>query len=73
MIEYKYIITEIGDYVMDIAALSTSMAMSELANQVSVQVLAKSLDTVETMGEGMKKIMEMSVTPNIGGNIDISV
>ena len=58
---------------MDIAALSTSMAMSELANQVSVQVLAKSLDTVETMGEGMKKIMEMSVTPNIGGNIDISV
>lgn len=58
---------------MDVAALSTALSNINLANQVSVQVLSMSLDTLETTGEGMRKMMEMSVNPSVGGNIDISV
>ncbi len=62
-----------GECLMDIPALSTSMAMSELASQASVKVLSMSLDTMETLGDGMQKMLEMSVAPHIGGNIDISL
>ncbi len=58
---------------MDVAALSTALSNVNLANQVSVQVLSMSLDTLEVVGDGMRKMMEMSVNPSVGGNIDISV
>ena len=58
---------------MDVAALSTALSYAELSNQVSVQVLSMSLDTLETTGDGMRKMMEMSVNPSVGANIDISV
>ena len=58
---------------MDVASLSTALSNVNLANQVSVQVLSMSLDTLEVTGEGMRKMMEMSVNPSVGGNIDISV
>ncbi|MGN0374132.1 MAG: YjfB family protein [Butyrivibrio sp.] len=58
---------------MDVAGLSTVMSSSELLSQVSVKVLSMGLDNLETAGEGMRKIMEMSVTPSVGGNIDISL
>ena len=58
---------------MDVAALSTALSNVNLANQVSVQVLSMSLDTLEVTGEGMRKMMEMSVNPSVGGNIDISL
>ncbi len=58
---------------MDIAALSSSMAMFDLGNQISTQVLAMSLDTLETTGDGVQKMMETAVSPDLGGNIDISL
>lgn len=58
---------------MDIAALSTSLAMTDVANQASIQVLSMSLDDLETSGDGLRKMMEMSVNPGIGGNFDVSV
>ena len=58
---------------MDVAALSTALSNVNLANQVSVQVLSMSLDTLEAAGDGMRKMMEMSVNPSVGGNIDISL
>lgn len=58
---------------MDIAALSSVMSQSALMNQVSTAVLSKSLDTIEDMGEGMKKIMEASVQPQLGQNFDVSI
>ena len=58
---------------MDIAALSTSMAMTDLASQASVKVLSMSLDNLEIAGEGIQKMMEMSVNPNLGANIDVSL
>lgn len=58
---------------MDITALSSSMSLADVNSQVGVAVLAKSLDTIETLGDGMKKMMEMSVNPNLGANIDVQV
>ena len=58
---------------MDIAALSMSMNQIGLMNQVGTAVLSKSLDSMETMGDGMRKIMEASVTPQLGQNVDYSI
>lgn len=58
---------------MDIAALSSSMAMIDTSNEVGTRVLAMSLDDLRETGDGMRKMLEMSVNPNLGGNIDVSV
>ncbi|MBQ9699970.1 MAG: YjfB family protein [Lachnospiraceae bacterium] len=57
---------------MDIAALSTAMSMADVQTQFGMAMLDKSLENMETMGEGMQKILETSVNPHIGGNIDVS-
>ena len=58
---------------MDIASLSTALSMTKLNGDIGVLMLSRQLDAVETMGDSMIKIMEQSVTPHLGGNIDISV
>ena len=58
---------------MDIAALSTAMSLSNVQSDFGVAMLDKSLENMEIMGDGMKKIMETSVNPHLGGNIDVSV
>lgn len=58
---------------MDIPALSMSLSQIDVSNKVGVAMLGKSLDTMEQMGEGMTKMMEASVTPHLGQNIDLSV
>lgn len=63
---------------MDIASLSMNLATSQVQNSVSISVLSKSLDNLETVGDGLVKMidasaMERSVTPHLGGNIDILV
>lgn len=58
---------------MDIASLSTAMSTQNVLNDFGVLMLSKTLDTVEDMGEGMTKIMESSVTPYLGQNIDYYV
>lgn len=40
---------------------------------VGIAVLAKSLDTIETLGQSMIKMMEQSVSPHLGQNIDLTV
>lgn len=56
---------------MNISSISSNMSAAQLHNEVSVAVLSKSLDFLETVGDGMQKIMEASVNPNLGQNIDI--
>ncbi len=63
---------------MDIAGLSMALAQTSVQNDVSMAVLSKAMDANETMGDGIVKMidaaaMERSVTPHIGGNIDISI
>ena len=58
---------------MDIASLSTTMSTQNLLSDVSVAMLKNSLDTMENLGDGMTKVMEASVTPYLGQNIDYLV
>lgn len=58
---------------MDIASLSTALSMSQVNNDIGVLMLSKQLDTVEVMGDSMIKMMEQSVNPHLGANIDISI
>ena len=59
------------DLTMDIAALSTQMHMVQLSQDVGTPMLGKSLDMAEDLGAGMVKMMEASVTPELGQNIDL--
>ncbi|MDY5577029.1 MAG: YjfB family protein [Lachnospiraceae bacterium] len=58
---------------MDIAALSTAMKMSEINTDIGFAVLDRSLEMIDDMGEGMIKIMESSVNPELGQNIDLYI
>lgn len=58
---------------MDIAQLSMDMSTQNILSDVSVAVLKNSLDTMEDLGNGMAKMMESSVTPYLGQNIDYLV
>lgn len=55
------------------AALSTlsSVDSGSLAASVSTAMLQKALDTNETYGDAVSKMMEQSVRPELGGNIDV--
>lgn len=59
---------------MDIPALSMAMAQSSLQVDVGTAVLSNSMNSAEDMGEIITQaMMEQSVNPEIGTNIDISV
>ena len=58
---------------MDIPALSMAMSQANLLTQVSTAVLAKSLDSQDQTKDAIKMLMEQSVNPNLGKNIDVRV
>lgn len=58
---------------MDIAGLSTNLSTSNVVNDVQVAVLRQSLDTLETSGDSLTNMMEASVNPELGQNIDIRI
>lgn len=58
---------------MDISLLSITMGQINTQNDVGIAVLDKSLDLMKSMGDGMQKMLEQSVVPHLGSNMDISV
>ncbi|MBP3610495.1 MAG: YjfB family protein [Lachnospiraceae bacterium] len=58
---------------MDIPSLSVAMSQANVIDQYSVAMLSKTLDTVEESGAMMIQMMEQSVNPHLGQNIDITV
>ena len=58
---------------MSIASLSTDMAMAKTMTEVSTAVMKQTMDVNETLGNGMIKMMEKSVQPHLGNNIDIKL
>ena len=63
---------------MDIPALSMSMAQTNLLTDVGTAMLAKSMEQADIITASMTDMlnasaMELSVNPDIGANIDISV
>ena len=58
---------------MNIPAVSMATSQMNLQSDFGVAMLSKSLDTLEDTGEGLVKLMEQSVTPNVGSNFDMQV
>ena len=64
---------------MEIDALSsalksvTSSTPGTLTNAASVAMLGNAMDLNEVMAESTIKMMENSVTPYLGSNIDVSI
>lgn len=62
---------------MDIPALSMSLAQNRLMDSIGVEMLRKSLDLNQDAGAQVAAMidnsMELSVTPYLGSNFDVSV
>ena len=61
---------------MEISALSQASQVNSaqgVAKTTSLAMLNKTLDFNEQAGETLTKMMEQSVNPHIGGNLDLSV
>ena len=58
---------------MDIPALSIALNSIQTSNDIGIAVLAKNLDVMNTEGDALTKMMELSVKPGIGQNIDYLV
>ena len=64
---------------MDIAAVSSALSAvssatsGSLMELVSVKMLDQSMELTETMNAQLVHAMEQSVTPHLGGNIDIRI
>ena len=66
--------------IMGIQQTSVAMSQAKLLNTVSTEVLSMELDMMENVGDGMVDMMQRSmmagsgsVTPHLGGNMDITV
>lgn len=42
-------------------------------SSIGIAVMAKSLDSIRITGDNMIKMMEQSVNPNLGQNIDLRI
>ncbi|MBP3964309.1 YjfB family protein [Paenibacillus lignilyticus] len=56
---------------MDIAALSMSLSQINLSQAVGISVLKLAKDQTTEQSQQMIQMMERSVQPNLGGNLDI--
>ena len=62
-----------GLSVDSIPTLAMGMAQMNTLSQVNTGLLSMSLDTYSAQGSEIAKMMELSVNPSVGSNIDISV
>jgi hypothetical protein len=61
---------------MTISSITQSVAPNvsgASSSTIGTAVLAKSLDALEQTGEGVIKMMEQSVNPNVGKSFDMKV
>ena len=61
---------------MDIAGVSMALSQIKTSNDVGVAVLSKAMDTNESLGDGLVRMlekadMERSVNPKVGSNVDL--
>lgn len=57
--------------ITSLGATSISVSDTRNMNAIDISMLKKSLDTVEMNGDMITKMMEQSVNPNLGANIDV--
>lgn len=58
---------------MDIAAMASIMKYTELRQSAALSVVKLVMDQGDTQTQDLVKMMEASVNPNLGSNIDIQV
>ncbi len=58
---------------MSLISLSSVASQAAITNDIGVAVLDMAMEDIDTLGDGMRKMMELSVNPGLGANIDISV
>ncbi len=61
---------------MDVGSVgqaSTLLAEANLKSDVSIALISKSIDANRDNGAAMVKMLEQSVNPSVGQNIDISL
>lgn len=58
---------------MDIAMTSMLLSQTNVMTTVNTAVLGMNLDSVESMGNSLVKMMEQSVNPELGQTVDIKV
>ncbi|HWQ73813.1 MAG TPA: YjfB family protein [Syntrophomonas sp.] len=56
---------------MDIAAVSIGLKQVQLAQAASTSILKKAMDNAQVQAQDLLKIMEQSVQPQLGANIDL--
>lgn len=52
-------------------SMNISLSDTQTMNAIDTSILKKSLDMMETNGDMLTSMMEQSINPNIGANIDI--
>lgn len=57
--------------ISSIGSIGLSVTDVDSMNVIDISMLKKSLDTVEQNGDFLIQMMEQSINPNLGGNIDI--
>ncbi len=60
------------------SVLTVTFSDAKIKNDIGIAVLAKSMDTEKQAGKAMidmmnRSMMEKSLNPGVGGNIDISL
>ncbi|CAH1200414.1 hypothetical protein PAECIP111891_01745 [Paenibacillus allorhizoplanae] len=58
---------------MDIPAMSMVLAQNNLSQAVGISVLKMAKEQMTEQGQQVVQLIERSVQPNLGGNLDISV
>jgi len=58
---------------MNISTLSTTMKQNSLSLAVGLKLVKMSNDQATQNGQNIVKMMEQSVQPNLGGNLDLKV
>lgn len=58
---------------MDIAALSMALAQNNVLTQASTQVLKMTMEQTEATSAELTKMMELSVNPGLGSNLDVRI
>lgn len=56
---------------MDVAAMSIGLQSASLQQQVNISVQKIAMDTIDQNFEALRKVMEASVSPHLGSNIDM--
>lgn len=56
---------------LSIASLSTELATNKTMTEVSLSVLKQEMENEEAVGNQMIQMMERSVNPSLGANVDV--